>query len=206
MPGRESLASRVWLLFPECCICGYSLRRRLERQAAHPSALATPAPLATPPSSSPQLNVSQEGPSLDTAELEAQLDSTDLENGSATTASLPDVRELDENIDTAFQLAMNRGPLCAEPVVGMAYFLESVDLDAAELEPLQGEKREMFVRRASLSDSNERIDSASTMDFRTRSAHLGSARRLQVWHARLVPQALAGHVLVRHSGNGRSAW
>jgi translation elongation factor EF-G len=39
---------------------------------------------------------------------------------------LPDVRELDENFETAFQLAMNKGPLCGEPVVGMGYFLEEV--------------------------------------------------------------------------------
>lgn len=48
------------------------------------------------------------------------------------------MRELDENLDTAFQLAMNRGPLCAEPVVGMAYFVDAVELNPAELTPAQG--------------------------------------------------------------------
>jgi translation elongation factor EF-G len=41
-------------------------------------------------------------------------------------------------MDTAFQLATNRGPLCAEPVVGMAYFLESIELNVEDLEPAQG--------------------------------------------------------------------
>lgn len=55
---------------------------------------------------------------------------------------MPDVRELDENFETAFQLAMNKGPLCAEPVIGMAYFLEEVkineelEVEAGELFPL----------------------------------------------------------------------
>lgn len=46
----------------------------------------------------------------------------------------PTARELDENFETAFQLATNRGPLCAEPVLGMAYFLESVSIDLGDAE------------------------------------------------------------------------
>lgn len=60
---------------------------------------------------------------------------------------LPDVRELDENFDTAFQLATNRGPLCAEPVVGMAYFFEAVELDAGELDIPTGALRPYAERR-----------------------------------------------------------
>ena len=33
-----------------------------------------------------------------------------------------------ESIDTAFQIATLRGPLCAEPVEGMAFFVESLEL------------------------------------------------------------------------------
>lgn len=71
-------------------------------------------------------------PALDVAELDAQLEEPEV------VQTLPDVRELDENFDTAFQLAMNRGPLCAEPVVGMAYFVEAVDLNSAEMTISQG--------------------------------------------------------------------
>jgi ribosome assembly protein 1 len=33
-------------------------------------------------------------------------------------------------VETGFQLAMFQGPLCAEPVEGMAYFVESIEVDA----------------------------------------------------------------------------
>ncbi|KAF8237165.1 P-loop containing nucleoside triphosphate hydrolase protein [Tricholoma matsutake] len=35
----------------------------------------------------------------------------------------------DNHIETGFQLATFQGPLCSEPVEGMAYFIESVDID-----------------------------------------------------------------------------
>jgi ribosome assembly protein 1 len=92
-----------------------------------PSVSATPAgssPLVTPTTASL--------PALDADELQSQLVDTPV------SVVLPDVRELDETIDTAFQLAMNRGPLCAEPVIGMAYFLESIELNSGDMSPSQG--------------------------------------------------------------------
>lgn len=38
------------------------------------------------------------------------------------------------HIETGFQLATFQGPLCAEPVEGMAYFVEDVQVDAESLE------------------------------------------------------------------------
>jgi ribosome assembly protein 1 len=35
-------------------------------------------------------------------------------------------RDYEDSIDTGFQIATFQGPLCAEPVMGMAYFLEDV--------------------------------------------------------------------------------
>ncbi|KAK4705835.1 ribosome assembly protein 1, partial [Phenoliferia sp. Uapishka_3] len=112
-----------------------SLRSRLERQAALPSSAATPAG-ARSPSQAPQspilcASTPSDTPALDVNELDAQLDGS--EDATPAVQTLPDVRELDENLVTAFQLAMNRGPLCAEPVVGMAYFVEAVELNSAEL-------------------------------------------------------------------------
>lgn len=110
-----------------------SLRKRLERQLM-PSASGTPAPVA----------ISTAPVDLDPAAL-----LTSLENdgeGPERMQTLPDVRELDENFDTAFQLAMNRGPLCAEPVIGMAYFVESVLLNDAELSIAQGTSSPIRVR------------------------------------------------------------
>lgn len=91
---------------------------------------------------------------------------------------LPDVRELDENFDTAFQLAMNRGPLCAEPVVGMAYFLEAVELHSDGLDiatgtlhgPLrcqnQGLRLSFFAVRSRWSGARGQLISAGQDAFR----------------------------------------
>ncbi|GAA6012669.1 hypothetical protein JCM10207_009077 [Rhodosporidiobolus poonsookiae] len=124
-----------------------SLRRRLERQAAIPSALATPGIAALSPPRTPldapsdpalaaelassELSSTAAAP-LDLSQLKESL--TEVDTAPEKADKLPDVRELDENFDTAFQLAMNRGPLCAEPVVGMAYFLERVDINPGELD------------------------------------------------------------------------
>ncbi|TNY23333.1 translation elongation factor 2 [Rhodotorula diobovata] len=154
--GRDwaGLADQVWafgprrvgpnLLVDKTEGAPRSLRRRLERQAAIPSALQTPgggssvltppkSPLAAP--SDPSLArefASSEFPAgeIDLSTLKQSL--TDVDLSSSAMERLPDVRELDENFETAFQLAMNRGPLCAEPVVGMAYFLEAVELNPGE--------------------------------------------------------------------------
>lgn len=110
----------------------HSLRRRLERQALLPSSAATPGPLASPTPGSPSLAASTNAPALDATELDAQLQPPAIEG--ETLHALPDVRQLDENVDTAFQLAMNRGPLCAEPVIGMAYFLEEIEVHPGDLD------------------------------------------------------------------------
>lgn len=102
------------------------LRKRLERQV-QPSASGTPAPLPLE--------------AVPSTELDTEALSSGLANdgeGEEVVQSLPDVRELDENFETAFQLAMIRGPLCAEPVIGMAYFLEEVALNDADLTISQG--------------------------------------------------------------------
>ncbi|KAJ7366673.1 P-loop containing nucleoside triphosphate hydrolase protein [Mycena albidolilacea] len=43
------------------------------------------------------------------------------------------VREFDNHIENGFQLATFQGPLCSEPVEGMAYFVESVEIDRESL-------------------------------------------------------------------------
>ncbi|KAL1748353.1 P-loop containing nucleoside triphosphate hydrolase protein [Schizophyllum fasciatum] len=44
------------------------------------------------------------------------------------------IEALDNHIETGFQLATFQGPLCAEPVEGLAYFVESVEVDKEALE------------------------------------------------------------------------
>ncbi|KAJ7202772.1 P-loop containing nucleoside triphosphate hydrolase protein [Mycena pura] len=43
------------------------------------------------------------------------------------------IRDFDNDIETGFQLASFQGPLCNEPVEGMAYFLETVEIDRENL-------------------------------------------------------------------------
>ncbi|GAA5885129.1 hypothetical protein JCM6882_007242 [Rhodosporidiobolus microsporus] len=144
------------ILFDRTAGAPRSLRRRLERQAALPSALATPgggllSPPAEPTTPSQAAAAEEFSPSefpappaeaatgdsslsapLDMSTLRASL--TEVDTSEEAAHRLPDLRELDENFDTAFQLAVNRGPLCAEPVVGMAYMFERVELEPGEMD------------------------------------------------------------------------
>nr|GAT50613.1 predicted protein [Mycena chlorophos] len=43
------------------------------------------------------------------------------------------IRDFDNHIETGFQLATFQGPLCNEPVEGLAYFVESLEIDAESL-------------------------------------------------------------------------
>jgi ribosome assembly protein 1 len=37
--------------------------------------------------------------------------------------------DFDSYVETGFQLAIFQGPLCAEPVEGLAYFVENLEID-----------------------------------------------------------------------------
>lgn len=41
----------------------------------------------------------------------------------------PVTRDFDGYIETGFQIATLHGPLCAEPMEGMAFFVERVEID-----------------------------------------------------------------------------
>jgi ribosome assembly protein 1 len=43
-------------------------------------------------------------------------------------------RDFDHHVETGFQIATFQGPLCAEPVEGIAYFLESLEIDRTNAE------------------------------------------------------------------------
>ena len=47
-------------------------------------------------------------------------------------------REYDNHLETGFQLATFQGPLCAEPMEGLAFFVESLDIDREGIEKEQG--------------------------------------------------------------------
>lgn len=49
------------------------------------------------------------------------------------------IRDIDNHIEAGFQLAVFQGPLCTEPVEGLAYFVEQIDVDKVALEKEIGE-------------------------------------------------------------------
>jgi ribosome assembly protein 1 len=51
-----------------------------------------------------------------------ETENNDLQKDSVT-------RDFDGNIETGFQIATLHGPLCAEPMEGMAFFVERVEID-----------------------------------------------------------------------------
>lgn len=67
----------------------------------------------------------------------ASLNSTTSDNEAAR-ADLRLLRDYESSIEAGFQLSTFQGPLCAEPVVGMAWVVESVELDKQGMEAEQG--------------------------------------------------------------------
>lgn len=49
--------------------------------------------------------------------------------------------DFDHHVETGFQLATFQGPLCSEPVEGMAYFLESLEVAVEETKSETGGMR-----------------------------------------------------------------
>lgn len=115
----SSLTSRA-LIF----LAPVRLKKRLDRQLASGPASGILSPSHADTTASTPLDLDQLS-----SELKLAVEGSDEEDAPSKPLVMPDVRELDENFETAFQLAMNKGPLCAEPVVGMAYFLEEVKVN-----------------------------------------------------------------------------
>lgn len=132
----------------------------------------------------------------------------DKEHGTVTKIS---IRSFDESLDTAFQLGTLRGPLCNEPVQGMAYFVEKIEIDEtaenAEHCELQGDF-------CTLVNENKADDRSGTCRYNSTHALLTShwqldrfsAGRLTARTARLVTSLAIGNVFVRHSSFDRSTW
>ncbi|AAW40646.1 hypothetical protein CNBA0330 [Cryptococcus deneoformans B-3501A] len=68
----------------------------------------------------------------------ASLSSITSSDNEAARAELRLLRDYESSIETGFQLSTFQGPLCAEPVVGMAWVVESVELDRQGMESEQG--------------------------------------------------------------------
>lgn len=53
-------------------------------------------------------------------------------------------QEFDSQIEFGFQTATFQGPLCAEPVEGLAYFVQSVDIDLEAIEEERSARNYIF--------------------------------------------------------------
>jgi ribosome assembly protein 1 len=136
---EESLVDRIWSFGPrrvgpnllfgpqEGLAAGRGLKNRLAAKVGAGSGLPTPA-------------VAPKGSDEDTASLTSALAQASLEHngqengeasGSATKGLSWSATDLLESLDTGFQIATLQGPLCAEPVRGLAYFIESLTVDSS---------------------------------------------------------------------------
>jgi len=66
--------------------------------------------------------------------------------------------DFDHHVETGFQLATFQGPLCSEPVEGMAYFLESLEVASEETKSETGRTFAASRRHSSLRLSGEWTD------------------------------------------------
>ncbi|MCO5556147.1 hypothetical protein L7F22_009691 [Adiantum nelumboides] len=94
-----------------------SLRQRSETRRQHQSGLPTPS--------------TSENNGIDSATLAAANLSL-AEDPNASKKYGFSISDLSESIDNGFQMAMQQGPMCAEPVQGMAYYVEKIDVNAEE--------------------------------------------------------------------------
>ena len=62
-------------------------------------------------------------------------DTSELESAGMARAEVRMLREFDESIDSGFQIATFQGPLCAEPVVGMAWIVEEIIVNSEDQGP-----------------------------------------------------------------------
>ena len=67
-----------------------------------------------------------------------ETENIDLQRDSVT-------RDFDGNIETGFQIATLHGPLCAEPMEGMAFFVERVDIDRDGVRKENGRRERLSI-------------------------------------------------------------
>ncbi|KAH9819578.1 hypothetical protein DFH28DRAFT_924919 [Melampsora americana] len=58
--------------------------------------------------------------------------SSDIDSKDESNSASINLREFDESIETAFQLTTLKGPLCAEPLSGMSFSIQSLELDTTK--------------------------------------------------------------------------
>lgn len=101
----------------------------------------------------------------------------------------------DNYLETGFQLATFQGPLCAEPVEGMAYFVQAVTLDREGIEEEQGTDIVSGSVWGHWIYSHDSVEQDGTLDWFFYLCRTGC---LPQWFAGLVAKTDAGHVYLRY--------
>ena len=76
--------------------------------------------------------------STDDAVAQHQIASSSADDPEAR-AQLRKLEDFENSIEAGFQMATFQGPLCAEPVVGMAWVVEKIEINREESDSEQGE-------------------------------------------------------------------
>lgn len=132
----EDLLDRIWSFGPrrvgpniffglQDAAKNSGLKARLTARAAHGagSGLPTPAPVKSE-------STSDDVEGLTDALNEATISSSTSKSISSNWTA----KDLLDSLDTGFQMATLQGPMCAEPVRGLAYFLEDLIIDSTEVD------------------------------------------------------------------------
>jgi translation elongation factor EF-G len=106
-------------------------------------------------------------------------------------------RDFDSDIETGFQIATLHGPLCAEPMEGMAFFVERVEIDKESIEREKGRVMEVTLRGEEPSLTSLYTRTKKNV-ANHRVTYFGSQRSLQKWFAGLVATIETGNVFLRH--------
>jgi len=106
----------------------HSLRQRTEPRRAFKDGRPSSG-LPTPSAQHGLSSADADGAELATALDAAAKIEDDADEAPAQTGISWSARDLVDSVDTGFQIATLQGPMCAEPVQGLAYFVERVEVD-----------------------------------------------------------------------------
>jgi translation elongation factor EF-G len=102
--------------------------------------------------------------------------------------------EFDAHVETGFQISTFQGPLCAEPMEGMAFFIERLDVEREGLEREIGSSYHVHKERQIT--NSRKLHRAEQDGTGYRLTHLCGQGRVPRWAAGLEPPVDACHVFV----------
>ena len=105
-------------------------------------------------------------------------------------------RDFDNHLETGFQLATFQGPLCSEPMEGLVYFVENLEIDRAGIEAEQGKEHTEAIVSQAIDETHRTQQDGSGH----RVIYICREGCLPERSARLVAAADVGYVRVRYSG------